>query len=87
MVLSQLFSLTSYHVKCINYFSIFKESFKTEGSPSVGEVWSTQSFIKVKYYSTDVVMEYGILFAADVTVQFTVELADLGFQEVIHIIM
>ena len=64
-------------------FSIFKESFKTEGSPSVGEVWSTQSFIKVKYYSTDVVMEYGILFAADVTVKFTVGLADLGFQEVI----
>ena len=28
-------------------------------------------------------MEYGILFAADVTVQFTVGLADLGFQEVI----
>ena len=48
----------------------------------MGDVWTTQSFIKVN----GVMQEYGILFAADVQSRFSVGIGDLGFNTVKKII-
>lgn len=60
---------------------ILTNAFRTKFRPEIGEVWSTQSFISTHYNTRGILieMEYGILFAADITERFSVSVNELGF--------
>ena len=63
------------------YFMVmtfFKDAFRPKGALKIGEIWTTHSFITTNGEEK----EYGILFAADITGQFSVGIEDLGFNAV-----
>lgn len=53
----------------------------TTSESSIGEIWSTQSFIEVRYGGLNVTMGFGILLAADISRPFSVSVSELGFTE------